>query len=233
MDIILLERIENLGQMGDLVKVKPGYARNFLLPTGKALRATKANMERFESERVQREADNLTRKSEAEGVAKKMNDLSVSLIRAASEMGQLYGSVTSRDIAEGVTAQGFTISKNQVDLNTAIKTLGLTPVNVILHPEVSVEVTVNIARSKDEAEEQIKLGRAIVNDVAERERLEAAEAAKAAEQRMAEFDAEDYRDTTGRDDSAGNDADANADANDDANDDASGTDDVADENANA
>lgn len=229
MDIILLERIENLGQMGDLVKVKPGYARNFLLPTGKALRATKANMERFESERVQREADNLTRKSEAEGVAKKMNDLSVSLIRAASEMGQLYGSVTSRDIAEGVTAQGFTISKNQVDLNTAIKTLGLTPVNVILHPEVSVEVTVNIARSKDEAEEQIKLGRAIVNDVAERERLEAAEAAKAAEQRMAEFDAEDYRDTTGRDDSAGNDADADADANDDA----SGTDDVADENANA
>ncbi len=227
MDIILLERIENLGQMGDLVKVKPGYARNFLLPTGKALRATKSNMERFESERVQREADNLTRKSEAEGVAKKMNDLSVSLIRAASEMGQLYGSVTSRDIAEGVTAQGFTISKNQVDLNTAIKTLGLTPVNVILHPEVSVEVTVNIARSKDEAEEQIKLGRAIVNDVAERERLEAAEAAKAAEQRMAEFDAEDYRDTTGRDDSAGNDADA------DANDDASGTDDVADENANA
>ena len=227
MDIILLERVENLGQMGDLVKVKPGYARNFLLPTGKALRATKSNMERFESERVQREADNLTRKSEAEGVAKKMNDLSVSLIRAASEMGQLYGSVTSRDIAEGVTAQGYTVSKNQVDLNTAIKTLGLMPVNVILHPEVSVEVTVNIARSKDEAEEQIKLGRAIVNDVAERERLEAAEAAKAAEQRMAEFDAEDYRDTTGRDDSAGNDADA------DANDDASGTDDVADENANA
>ncbi len=225
MDIILLERVENLGQMGDLVKVKPGYARNFLLPTGKALRATKANMERFESERVQREADNLTRKSEAEGVAKKMNDLSVSLIRAASEMGQLYGSVTSRDIAEGVTAQGYTVSKNQVDLNTAIKTLGLMPVNVILHPEVSVEVTVNIARSKDEAEEQIKLGRAIVNDVAERERLEAAEAAKAAEKRMAEFDAEDEQDTTGRDDSASNDAGANAEAD--------STDDVADENADA
>lgn len=221
MDIILLERVENLGQMGDLVKVKPGYARNFLLPTGKALRATKANMERFESERVQREADNLTRKSEAEGIAKKMEDLSVSLIRAASEMGQLYGSVTSRDIAEGVTAQGYSVSKNQVDLNTAIKTLGLMPVNVILHPEVSVEVTVNIARSKDEAEEQIKLGRAIVNDVAERERLEAAEAAKAAEKRMAEFDAEDEQDTTGRDDSAGNDADADS------------TDDVADENADA
>ncbi|MDC1115900.1 50S ribosomal protein L9 [Alphaproteobacteria bacterium] len=225
MDIILLERVENLGQMGDLVKVKPGYARNFLLPTGKALRATKANMERFESERVQREADNLTRKSEAEGIAKKMENLSVSLIRAASEMGQLYGSVTSRDIAEGVTAQGYTVSKNQVDLNTAIKTLGLMPVNVILHPEVSVEVTVNIARSKDEAEEQIKLGRAIVNDVAERERLEAAEAAKAAEKRMAEFDAEDEQDTTGRDDSASNDAGANADAD--------STDDVADENADA
>ena len=225
MDIILLERVENLGQMGDLVKVKPGYARNFLLPTGKALRATKANMERFESERVQREADNLTRKSEAEGIAKKMENLSVSLIRAASEMGQLYGSVTSRDIAEGVTAQGYTVSKNQVDLNTAIKTLGLMPVNVILHPEVSVEVTVNIARSKDEAKEQIKLGRAIVNDVAERERLEAAEAAKAAEKRMAEFDAEDEQDTTGRDDSASNDAGANADAD--------STDDVADENADA
>ena len=225
MDIILLERVENLGQMGDLVKVKPGYARNFLLPTGKALRATKADMERFESERVQREADNLTRKSEAEGIAKKMENLSVSLIRAASEMGQLYGSVTSRDIAEGVTAQGYTVSKNQVDLNTSIKTLGLMPVNVILHPEVSVEVTVNIARSKDEAEEQIKLGRAIVNDVAERERLEAAEAAKAAEKRMAEFDAEDEQDTTGRDDRASNDAGANADAD--------STDDVADENADA
>jgi large subunit ribosomal protein L9 len=221
MNIILLERVENLGQMGDLVKVKPGYARNFLLPTGKALRATKANMERFESERVQREADNLTRKSEAEGIAKKMEDLSVSLIRAASEMGQLYGSVTSRDIAEGVTAQGYSVSKNQVDLNTAIKTLGLMPVNVILHPEVSVEVTVNIARSKDEAEEQIKLGRAIVNDVAERERLEAAEAAKAAEKRMAEFDAEDEQDTTGRDDGAANDTEADS------------TDDVADENADA
>ena len=221
MDIILLERVENLGQMGDLVKVKPGYARNFLLPTGKALRATKANMERFESERVQLEADNLTRKSEAEGIAKKMEDLSVSLIRAASEMGQLYGSVTSRDIAEGVTAQGYSVSKNQVDLNTAIKTLGLMPVNVILHPEVSVKVIVNIARSKDEAEEQIKLGRAIVNDVAERERLEAAEAAKAAEKRMAEFDAEDEQDTTGRDDSTANDAEADS------------TDDVADENADA
>lgn len=222
MEIILLERVENLGQMGDLVKVKPGYARNFLLPTGKALRATKTNMERFESERAQREADNLTRKSEAEAIAKQMEDLSVNLIRAASEMGQLYGSVTSRDISEAVTAKGFSITKNQVDLNTAIKTLGLVQVSVVLHPEVSIDVTVNIARSQDEAEEQIKLGRAIVNDVAERERLEAAEAAKAAEQRMAELEAEDEQDTTGRSE------DAPA-PSDDAND----TDDQTDENADA
>lgn len=209
MEIILLERIEKLGQMGDLVTVKPGYARNFLLPKGKALRATKSNIERFEGERSQREADNLTRKTEAKSIARKMADLSVNLIRAASEMGQLYGSVTSRDIAEAVTAKGFTISKNQVDLNTAIKTLGLMPVSVVLHPEVTIEVTVNIARSQDEAEEQIKLGRAIVSDVAERERLEAAEAAKAAQQRMAELDAEDEQDTTGQDE-AGQDAPAEA-----------------------
>lgn len=202
MEIILLERVENLGQMGDLVKVKPGYARNFLLPKGKALRATKTNMERFETERAQREADNLSRKSEAEDIAKKMHDLSVNLIRAASEMGQLYGSVTSRDISEAVTDKGFTITKNQVDLNTAIKTLGLMPVSIVLHPEVSIDVTVNIARSQDEANEQIKLGRAIVNDVAERERLEAAEAAKAAEQRVADLAAEEEQDTTGRDEEA-------------------------------
>ncbi|MEC8727738.1 MAG: 50S ribosomal protein L9 [Pseudomonadota bacterium] len=222
MEIILLERVENLGQMGDLVKVKPGYARNFLLPTGKALRATKTKLERFESERAQREADNLTRKSEAEAIAKQMEDLSVNLIRAASEMGQLYGSVTSRDISEAVTAKGFSITKNQVDLNTAIKTLGLVQVSVVLHPEVSIDVTVNIARSQDEAEEQIKLGRAIVNDVAERERLEAAEAAKAAEQRMAELDAEDEQDTTGSDE----DDPAPSD-------DANNTDDQTDENADA
>ncbi|NBR39297.1 MAG: 50S ribosomal protein L9, partial [Alphaproteobacteria bacterium] len=191
MEIILLERIVNLGQMGDLVTVKPGYARNYLLPQGKALRATKENRERFDNERSQLEADNLNRKGEAEKVAEKMKDLSVSLIRAASEMGQLYGSATARDISDAVSEKGFTINRNQIDLNTAIKTLGLFPVRVALHPEVFVEVTVNIARSADEAAEQIKLGRAIVSDVAERERMEAAEAAKAAEQRMAELDAEE------------------------------------------
>lgn len=199
MEIILLERIVNLGQMGDLVTVKPGYARNYLLPQGKALRATKENRERFDNERLQLEADNLNRKGEAEKVAKKMKDLSVSLIRAASEMGQLYGSATARDISDAVSEKGFTINRNQIDLNTAIKTLGLFPVRVALHPEVFVEVTVNIARSADEAAEQIKLGRAIVSDVAERERMEAAEAAKAAEQRMAELDAEETENTTGLD----------------------------------
>jgi len=199
MEIILLERIVNLGQMGDLVTVKPGYARNYLLPQGKALRATKENRERFDNERSQLEADNLNRKGEAEKVAEKMKDLSVSLIRAASEMGQLYGSATARDISDAVSEKGFTINRNQIDLNTAIKTLGLFPVRVALHPEVFVEVTVNIARSADEAAEQIKLGRAIVSDVAERERMEAAEAAKAAEQRMAEIDAAETENTTGLD----------------------------------
>jgi len=199
MEIILLERIINLGQMGDLVTVKPGYARNYLLPQGKALRATKENRERFDNERSQLEADNLNRKGEAEKVAEKMKDLSVSLIRAASEMGQLYGSATARDISYAVSEKGFTINRNQIDLNTAIKTLGLFPVRVALHPEVFVEVTVNIARSADEAAEQIKLGRAIVSDVAERERMEAAEAAKAAEQRMAKLDAEETENTTGLD----------------------------------
>ena len=161
MRIILLERIEKLGQMGDLVNVKPGYARNYLLPQGKALRANNANMERFESERVQREADNLTKRSEAEAEAKKMEGLAVSLVRAASEMGQLFGSVTSRDIAEAVTEAGFTINRNQVVMDRAIKTLGLTDIKVQMHPEVSVSITVNIARSLAEADTQLKTGVAV------------------------------------------------------------------------
>ena len=158
MQIILLERIEKLGQMGDLVNVKPGYARNYLLPQGKALRANKANMQRFESERAQREADNLTKRSEAEAEAKKMDGLAVNMVRAASEMGQLFGSVTSRDIAEAVTEAGFTINRSQVVMDRAIKTLGLTETRIRLHPEVSVSVTVNIARSTAEAETQLKTG---------------------------------------------------------------------------
>ncbi len=183
MEIILLERISNLGQMGDLVNVKPGYARNFLLPKGKALRATAQNKERFQTERAQLEAENLARKGEAEQVAAKMGDLHIFLIRAASGTGQLYGSATSRDIAEAVTESGFSIAKTQIDLNNAIKTLGLFSVPVILHPEVSVDVTVNIARSTDEAAEQKRLGRAVVSDIVERERMEAASRAQAAEER--------------------------------------------------
>ena len=195
MEIILLERVENLGQMGDLVTVKPGYARNFLLPKGKAIRATKENREKFDSDRAQLEADNLAKKSEAEKVAEKMEGLSVTLIRAASEMGQLYGSASSRDIAVAATDAGFTISKSQIDMNTAVKTLGIFPVRVILHPEVAVEIKVNIARSEDEAAEQLRLGRAILSDTAEREREEAAAAAAAAEARMAEMEAEEEETT--------------------------------------
>ena len=164
MQIILLERIEKLGQMGDLVNVKPGYARNYLLPQGKALRANNANIERFESERAQREADNLTRRSEAEVEAKKIDGLAVSLVRAASEMGQLFGSVTSRDIAEAVTEAGFTINRNQVVMDRAIKTLGLTDIKVRMHPEVFVSITVNIARSLAEAETQLQTGVAVTGE---------------------------------------------------------------------
>jgi len=165
MQIILLERIEKLGQMGDLVNVKPGYARNYLLPQGKALRANKANMKRFESERAQREADNLTQRSEAETEAKKMDGLAVNMVRAASEMGQLFGSVTSRDIAEAVTEAGFTIDRSQVVMDRAIKALGLTETRIRLHPEVSVSVIVNIARSLAEAETQLKTGIAVTGEV--------------------------------------------------------------------
>ena len=161
MEIILLERVEKLGQMGDVVKVKPGYARNFLLPQGKALRANKANMERFETEKSQREADNLARRSDAETEAGKMESLAVSMVRAASEMGQLFGSVTSRDISEAVTEAGFTITRNQVIMEKSIKTLGLHDTRVRLHPEVTVTVTVNVARSLDEAETQLRTGVAV------------------------------------------------------------------------
>jgi large subunit ribosomal protein L9 len=166
MQIILLERIEKLGQMGDLVNVKTGYARNFLIPQGKALRANKANMERFEAERAQREANNLELRKDAETEAAKMQDLAVSMVRAASEMGQLFGSVTSRDIAEAVTEAGFTITRNQVIMDRSIKTLGLTETRIRLHPEVSITVIVNIARSLAEAETQLKTGVAVTGEIA-------------------------------------------------------------------
>jgi large subunit ribosomal protein L9 len=155
-DVILLERVEKLGQMGQVVKVRPGYARNYLLPQKKALRATKDNLAYFEKQRHQLEAQNLTRRSEAEQVAKKIEGVSVVVIRQAGESGQLYGSVTARDIAEAVTQAGFTVTRAQVVLDKAIKTLGLYKQRVILHPEVSVSVTVNVAQSAEEAEMQAK-----------------------------------------------------------------------------
>ena len=155
-DVILLERVENLGQMGQVVKVRPGFARNYLLPQKKAMRATKDNLAYFEKQRAQLEAANLTRKSEAEQVAQKLEGLSVVVIRQAGESGQLYGSVSARDIADGVTAAGFTITRGQVVLDKAIKTLGLYKLRVVLHPEVSVQVTANVAQSAEEAEMQAK-----------------------------------------------------------------------------
>jgi large subunit ribosomal protein L9 len=174
MQIILLERIEKLGQMGDSVNVKPGYARNYLLPRGKALRANKANLERFETERVHREADNLTLKSEAESEAKKIDGLAVIMVRSASEMGQLFGSVTSRDIAEAITKAGFTIDRSQVIMDRAIKTLGLTDTRIRLHPEVSTIVTINIARSLAEAETQLKAGVVITGNMDNKDKTEEA-----------------------------------------------------------
>jgi large subunit ribosomal protein L9 len=155
-DVILLERVENLGQMGQIVKVRPGFARNFLLPQKKALRATKENLAYFETQKHQLEAQNLTRKTEAEEVAAKVNKLSVVIIRQAGESGQLYGSVSARDISDAVTASGFTITRAQVVLDKPIKTLGLYPLRVILHPEVSVQVTANVAQSAEEAEMQAR-----------------------------------------------------------------------------
>ncbi|CTQ74438.1 50S ribosomal protein L9 [Roseibium alexandrii] len=154
MQVILLERIARLGQMGDTVKVRDGYARNFLLPQGKALRANKANLERFENERAQLEARNLERKSEAEAVASKLDGEALVMIRSAGETGQLYGSVSTRDIAEGLTAGGFSVGRGQVELRTPIKTIGLHSVVIQLHPEVEVGVSVNVARSEDEATRQ-------------------------------------------------------------------------------
>lgn len=154
MEVILLERVEKLGQMGDVVKVKDGYARNFLLPQKKALRATKDNMVRFEKQRTQLEAQNLARRQEAEAVAARMAGLSVTLLRQAGETGQLYGSVNPRDVADAVTAAGFTIGRQQVLMNAAIKTLGVHAVRIGLHPEVALTVSVNVARSEAEAEAQ-------------------------------------------------------------------------------
>jgi large subunit ribosomal protein L9 len=154
MQVILLERIGRLGQMGDVVKVKDGYARNFLLPLGKALRATDDNRKHFETERVHLEARNLELKTEAEGVSGKLEGKTFTEIRQAGDTGQLYGSVSTRDIAEVVTKGGFAVDRRQILLDKPIKTLGVHSVRVQLHPEVVVKVSINVARSADEAERQ-------------------------------------------------------------------------------
>lgn len=156
MDVILLERIAKLGQMGETVKVRDGFARNFLLPQGKALRANSANRARFEAERAVLEARNNERKSEAEQLGDKIGGKTFVVVRSAGETGQLYGSVAARDVITVLADNGFTVSRAQVDLNNPIKTIGLHTVPLALHPDVNVEVTFNVARSADEAERQEK-----------------------------------------------------------------------------
>ena len=171
MEVILLERVAKLGQMGDTVRVRDGFARNFLLPRGKALRATKENKERFEKQRAQLEARNLELRREAEAVASKLDGQSFTVIRQAGETGVLYGSVSTRDLAETITSGGFTVSRDQVVLNAPIKTLGLHTVPVSLHPEVQVKVTINVARSPEEAERQARGETIVIREEANLEDL--------------------------------------------------------------
>jgi large subunit ribosomal protein L9 len=156
MEVILLERVAKLGQMGETVKVRSGYARNFLLPRGKALRATEGNKKHFETQRAQLETRNLERRKEAETVGEKLNGQSFIILRQSGETGVLYGSVSTRDLAEIMTQNGFTVDRNQIAINQPIKTIGLHNVPVALHPEVEVNVTINVARSPEEAERQAR-----------------------------------------------------------------------------
>ena len=187
MQVILLERIEKLGQMGDVVTVKNGFARNFLVPQGKAMRATKANLAEFERRRVQLETANLQRKDEAAAVAEKVDGRSVVILRQAGEAGQLYGSVNARDIAAAFTEEGVAMERQQVRLVAPIKALGVHEVQVALHPEVAVQVSVNVARSQEEAELQANPELAAAAARAEEE--EAAEEAAARAAAVAEAEA--------------------------------------------
>jgi large subunit ribosomal protein L9 len=177
MEVILLERVPNLGRLGEVVKVKPGYARNYLLPQKKALRATKENMAYFERQKVVIEKTNAERRSGAEAEAGKVDGSSVVIVRQAAETGQLYGSVSTRDIADAISALGHKVDRQHVVLNQAIKTLGLFKVPVSLHPEVTVTVTVNIARSEEEAKTQAERGEALIGRLEEEEEAPAEEAA--------------------------------------------------------
>ena len=176
MEIILLERIAKIGQMGDVVRVRDGFARNFLLPAGKALRATDANKARFETDKAHLEARNLEARKEAEGVAEKLDGQNFIIIRSAGETGQLYGSAAARDIVEVVEAGGFSIARQQVRLDRPIKAIGLHEVQIDLHPEVSVSIALNVARSDDEAKRQAR-----GEDLTRRDAFDEPEAEEAAE----------------------------------------------------
>jgi large subunit ribosomal protein L9 len=175
MQVILLERVEKLGQMGDEVRVKDGFARNFLLPQKKALRATKANREFYQGQKSKLEAHNLERKKEAEAIAKKMDGKAFVLIRQAGDRGQLYGSVTPRDVATVMEEGGFKIDRHQVQISVAIKSIGLFTLPVVLHPEVKVNITVNVARSEDEAERQARGENVLAERTEQEEAVVAAE----------------------------------------------------------
>jgi len=163
MNIILTEKINSLGKLGDTVKVKDGYARNFLLPQGKAIRATKENLDIFNKEKSKRESENQNNKDEAEKLSKNIKNISIIILRPASETGQLYGSVSKRDIANEITEKGFVITHKQIILQKTVKELGLQKINISLHPEVIVEIKLNVARTIEEALIQEKTGEAIID----------------------------------------------------------------------
>jgi large subunit ribosomal protein L9 len=176
MQVILLERVEKLGQIGDEVKVKDGFARNFLLPKKKALRATKANREYFQGQKSQIEANNLRLRGEAQKIADKLDGQKFVLIRQAGDRGQLYGSVSPRDVADAMEKAGFKVDRHQINISVAIKAIGLFTLPVVLHPEVKVNIIINVARSEDEAERQAR-GENVLTD-----KTEAEEAVLAAEE---------------------------------------------------
>ena len=176
-EVVLLERIERLGQIGDVVKVRPGFARNFLLPQKKALRATKSNLAVFEERKAQLIAENLKRKEEAEHVKGKMLGTQITMVRQSGESGQLFGSVTARDIAEAVTGQGFTVNRTQILLDKPIKSSGMVTVHVVLHPEVRVPVLLAVAPSQDEADGMLRANQPAPAPAPEAETAEPAEAA--------------------------------------------------------
>jgi large subunit ribosomal protein L9 len=201
MDVVLLERIEKLGQMGDVVAVRPGYARNYLIPQGKALRASKDNVAQFEAERAEREAHNAEKRSQAEKAGAGMEGAHVILIRQASDNMQLYGSVKAHDIADGLIAQGFEVDRRSVVLPQPIKTLGLHEVHAMLHPEVIVTVIANVARTEDEALIQKDTGRAVgrMQDEEDEEKAAAPAIEELVEEEVLDQVAEEVAESAGAD----------------------------------